>query len=127
MATWLVEPTWKKSIIERQYWRKGDNTIVEEIGWRWGSFHVYTDDDTPPNLEAGVDILNCGYESEMIETSDGCWQSQDYDECDDDVQEWVEEFIEEGNSVYELEELGWSCDETEMIIDCDMTIEKVED
>jgi hypothetical protein len=127
MATWLITPTWKKSIIERQYWRKDDNLIIEEIGWRWGSFHVYTDDDTPPNLEAGVDIFDCGYESEMIETSDGCWQEQDYDECDDDVREWVEEFLEEGNSVYELEELGWTCDETEMIIDCDMTIEKVED
>lgn len=127
MATWLVEPTWKKSIVERQYWRKGDNTIVEEIGWRWGSFHVYTDDDTPPNLEAGVDIYSCGYESELIETSDGCWQEQDFDECDDDVREWVEEFLEEGNSVYELEDLGWTCDETEMLITCDMTIEKVED
>ena len=127
MATWRVEPQWKKSVIERSYWVKDGNTIVEETGWRWGSFYVYTDDDTPPNLEPGVDIYCCGYESELIECSDGCWTEQDYDECDDDVREWVEEFLEEGNSIYELEEHGWICSDTEMIIDCDMTIEKVED
>jgi len=127
MATWKVEPTWKKSIIERQYWIKEGNTIVEETGWRWGSFYVYTDDDNPPEIEPGVDIYNCGYETELIETYDGCWTEQLYDDCDDDVKEWVEEFLEEGNSIYELEEHGWTCDETEMIIDCDLSIEKVEE
>ena len=57
MATWKVEPTWKKSIIERQYWIKEGNTIVEETGWRWGSFYVYTDDDNPPEIEPGVGIV----------------------------------------------------------------------
>ena len=127
MTAWSVKPEWKKSIIERSYWTKDGNTIVEETGWRWGSFYVYTDDDTPPNLEPGVDIYCCGYESELIECSDGCWTEQDYDDCDDDVREWVEEFLEEGNSIYELEDHGWICSETEMIIDCDMSIEKVED
>ena len=58
MATWSVKPTWKKSIIERNYLSKGDNTIMIETGWRWGEFTVETDDDNPPNIEAGVNILS---------------------------------------------------------------------
>ncbi len=128
MATWSVKPEWKKSIIERQYWSKGDNTFVYETGWRWGEFLVHTDDDTPPVLEPGVDILNCGYESEMIETNDGCWEDYDYDDCDEETQEWLEEYFEDGNSVFDLEEEhGWTSNDCEMIIDCDMIIEKVEE
>ena len=126
MATWSVKPNWKKSIIERQYWEKDGNVIVHETGWRWGEFHVYTDDDEPPKLEAGVDIFNCGYESELVETSDGCWEETNYDECDEDVAEQVQEFLEE-NSIFDLEEDGWISTDCEMIIDCDMAIEKVEE
>lgn len=126
MAEWSVKPIWKKSIIERQEWSKGDNRLIVEIGWRWGEFAVYTDDDNPPQLEPGVDMFNCGYESEMIETSDGCWEEHDMYECDEETREWLEEFLEE-NSVFDLEEEGWVPGDTEMIIDCDMLIERVDD
>ncbi len=126
MAEWSVKPIWKKSIIERQEWLKGDNRLIVETGWRWGEFAVYTDDDNPPQLEPGVDMFNCGYESEMIETSDGCWEEHDMDECDEETREWLEEFLEE-NSVFDLEEEGWVPGDTEMIIDCDMLIERVDD
>ena len=126
MVTWSVRPEWKKSIIERQIWTKGEDSFVYELGWRWGEFHVYTEDDNPPELEPGVDIMNCGYESEMIETTDGCWDEYDYDDCSDETREWLQEFLED-NSVFDLEEHGWICDECEFIIDCDMIIEKVED
>jgi hypothetical protein len=125
MAVWSVKPTWKKSIIERQEWIKDDNRLIVETGWRWGEFTVYTDDDTPPNLEPGVDIFDCGYDAEMVETSDGCWEEHDMDECDDDVREFLEEFLEE-NSVFDLEEHGWMSGDTEMIIDCEMEIVMVE-
>ena len=36
MATWTISPAWKKSIIERNYYTKDDNTVVIETGWRWG-------------------------------------------------------------------------------------------
>jgi hypothetical protein len=127
MATWSVKPEWKKSIIERQYWSKDGNTFVYETGWRWGEFHVETEDDNPPVLEEGVDILNCGYESEMIETSDGWWENYDFDDCDEETEEWVREFLDEGNSVFDLEsDHGWYSNDCEMIIDCGMIIEKVE-
>ena len=126
MAVWSVKPTWKKSIIERQHWVNGDNKIIHDIGWRWGEFHVTTDDDTPPELESGVDIYSCGYDAEMVELNDGCWEETDFDECTPETAELVEQFLEE-NSIYDLEEEGWDCTETEMIIDCDMEIEKIND
>lgn len=127
MATWKVEPTFKKSVIERNYMMKGDNRVMVETGWRWGEFLVHTENDDPPELEAGVDIYNCGYESELVETNDGCWEDYDYDECDEESQEWLQNFFEEGNSWLDLEEHGWVQDECEMIIDCDLEITKVEE
>lgn len=128
MATWKVEPTYKKSIVERNYLTKDGNTVMVETGWRWGEFLVYTDDDNPPNIEAGVDIYGCEYETELIETSDGCWEDIDYDDCDDETREFLEEFFEEGNSWLDLEcDHGWMQDECEMIIDCDLKITKMND
>jgi hypothetical protein len=127
MATWSVKPQYKKSIIERQYLHKGDNILMVETGWRWGEFHVYTDDDNPPDIEAGVDIFNCDYETDLVNTDDGCWEEHDMDECDEETTEWLENFFEEGNSYYDLEEHGWTYGDTEMIIDSDLIIEKVED
>ena len=125
MAEWNVQPTWKKSVIERNYMHKGDDTIMVETGWRWGEFIIYTDDDNPPKIESGVNIFDCGYESEMVETFDGCWEEIEYDDCSGETQEWVEEFLEEGNSYFDLEEHGWSFGDSEMIIDCDLEIRKV--
>jgi hypothetical protein len=126
MATWSVKPVWKKYIIERQYWEKDGNIIMHEIGWRWGEFYVHTDGDEQPELESGVDIFDCGYESELVETNDGCWEETDYDDCDETVAEEVQAFLED-NSIYDLEELGWISTDCEMIIDCDMTIERVDE
>lgn len=125
MATWSVKPEWKKSIIERQEWTKDGNTFIYETGWRWGEFHVTTEDDNPPVLEAGVDLYNCDYEVELYETTDGCWDDYEFEGCDEETVEWLNEFLEE-NSVYDLEEHGWYCGETEMIIDCDMIIERMD-
>jgi hypothetical protein len=127
MATWKVEPVWKKSVIERNYLTKDGNTVMVETGWRWGEFTVETEDDNPPDIEAGVDIYNCDYNGELVETTDGCWEEIDYDDCDDESREWLEEFFDEGNSWLDLEEHGWMQDECEMIIDCDLRITKIND
>lgn len=125
MAVWSVKPQWKKSIIERQEWIKDGQRFIYETGWRWGEFHVYTDDDNPPELSPGVDIYDCGYDTELVECTDGCWDECDFDECDDETREFLEEFLEE-NSVFDLEEHGWYNGDTEMIIDCEMDIEMIE-
>lgn len=126
MAVWSVKPLWKKSIIERQHWENGGDSIVWETGWRWGEFTVITEDDNPPVLEPGVDIYNCDYDTELVETTDGCWEEIDYDDCSDETRETLEEFFEEGNSIFDLEEEGWYNSDTEMIIDCDMEITMIE-
>jgi hypothetical protein len=123
MAEWSVKPQWKKSIIERNYYHKDGKTITAETGWRGGEFTVYTDDDNPPDIEAGVDIYDCDYETELIETFDGCWEEVTVD--DEDLEEWLEEWLEE-HSYLDLEEAGWSQGDCEMIIDCDLIIERVD-
>jgi hypothetical protein len=105
MALWSVKPQLKKSIIDRQ---------------------KFTKDDNPPVLEEGVDIFNCDYPSEMIETSDACWEDHDTDDCDEETCEWLEEFFDEGNSFLDLLDNGWICSDGEMIIDCEMEIEMIE-
>jgi hypothetical protein len=61
----------------------------------------------------------------MIETWDGCWEEHDMDECDEETQEWLEEFLEE-NSYFELEEHGWSQGDTEMTISCSIIFERLD-
>lgn len=126
MATWRVTPTWKKSVIERQTWTKKGvpGYIQHEIGWRWGEFFIETEDDKQPELEAGVNIFD--YSPDDWSTDDGCWEESDVDIGDEVERERLEEFIQD-NSIFDLEEDGWIMEECEMIIDCDMNIEKVED
>lgn len=125
MALWKVTPNWKKSCVERQYFTKGDKTIVQEIGWRWGEFFIETEDDTPPELAEGVDIFSCDYELQDWSTDDGCWEQYEYQGFTEEEQEEMEEWLEE-NSAYELEENGWTATEGEMFIQCEMTIESAE-
>jgi hypothetical protein len=126
MVIWSVKPVYKKSIIERQTWENGGESFVCETGWRWGEFLVYTEDETPPKLEEGVDIFNCDYETELVSTDDGCWEEYDFDECSAETVEKLEEYFDDGGSIFDLEEEGWYNSETEMIINCDMTIERVD-
>lgn len=126
MATWSIKPTWKKSIVERIHFVKDGETIIVETGWRWGEFTLETEDDNPPDISAGVDIYDCGYDTELVECSDGCWEEHDLDDCSEETRAWFEEFIEE-NSYFDLEEHGWSTSETEMIIDCDLEIERIDE
>jgi hypothetical protein len=125
MARWKITPTWKKSVIERQYWDKDDMSLMHEIGWRWGEFFIETEGDDPPDLGPGVDMFDCGYDCDDWSTDDGCWEETDLDDMTDLQREAVELFLEE-NSVFDLEEDGWIMSECEMIIDCDLSIERVE-
>jgi len=126
MALWSLKPTWKKSIIERSYYMKDGNRFMVETGWRWGEFTVETDDENPPVIESGTDLWNCDYSVEMVETTDGCWEEHDFDDCDDETREWLEQFLEE-NSYLDLEEHGWSFSDSEMILDCEPEIELLEE
>ena len=126
MAQWIIHPSWKKSLIERFYYHKGDNTFMAETGWRWGSFEVETEDENVPTIRAGDNLWDCGYDVQLLETSDGCWETHEMDDCDEETQQWLEEFLEE-NSYLDLEEDGdWVQGDCEMIIDCDPIFERVD-
>ena len=126
MATWSIKPSWKKSLIERMYLTKGDNTIMVETGWRWGEFTCETEDDNPPVIKEGMNLFDCGYDVEMQETSDGCWVEYEFDGFTDEEEEEMREWLEE-NSFYDLEEEGWILGDCEMIIDCDPEIERIDE
>ena len=132
MALWKIEPTFKKSLIDINYWEneKGQ-TIRHETGWRWGEFFIRTEDDTPPDLplNGGFDILSCGYDLEDWSTDDGCWEDYEFDGFDEDEETVLQEWIDE-NSIFDLEDKEgerWIATESEMMIECPITIEKVEE
>ena len=127
MATWNIEPTWKKSLVEVEHYHKDGKTIEYETGWRWGSFTCETEDDNPPDINDGDDLWDCGYDVELVETTDGCWAELRFsDNISDEEREEIEAFIEE-NSYYDLESLGWAQGDTQMFIQCEPEITKVEE
>lgn len=124
MAVWKVTPTWKKSIVERNYWTKGNDEVTHEIGWRWGEF-FFESDDEPSDLKDGdFNVFDCGYDLIDFSTDDGCWEETDISIEDEDEYDNVSEFLAE-NSVYDLEESGWSCNDSEMWIQCECEVEEV--
>jgi hypothetical protein len=125
MAQWRITPSFKKSLIERNYYHKDGNTLVVETGWRRGEFECETEDEKPPLINEDDDLWNSEYEVEMIETFDGCWEEHDMDECDEETQAWLEEFLEE-NSYFDLEEHGWMQGDSEMIIACPPIFERLD-
>lgn len=127
MAIWEVSPTYKKSITERQYWTKDGETIVYEIGWRWGKFEVITETDDPPDIYEGIDIFSLpeGCELGEWETDDGWWEDKDFSELSEETTLIVEEFLEE-NSIYDLEGEGWVMEECEMLIECPAEVKRIE-
>lgn len=127
MARWKITPTMKKSIREVQEWVRPDQPgyINHEIGWRSGEFYIETEDDTPPVIGEGVDILNCDYTCDDWSTDDGCWEDTEVDVDDEVLQEEVETFLED-NSIYDLEEQGWVMSDCYMYIECDVNIERVD-
>ena len=126
MALWKIEPTWKKSLIERMHFHKDDKTIIVETGWRWGEFTCETEDDNPPILEEGVDLYSSGYDIQMEYCDDGCWTEYEFNGFTEEEQEEMEQWLEE-NSIFDLESEGWICSDTEMIMNCEPTIEKIAD
>ena len=77
MKHYLIEPKWKKSVVEISYYEKVIDGITvyatREEGYRWGSFvvHVESDDELPDPEDDAFWLEN--YDYEMIDVWDGCW------------------------------------------------------
>ena len=124
MATWNIQPSYKKSIVERIHYCKDGKTIIEETGWRWGEFTCETEDDNPPEINEGDDLYSCGYDVEMQYCDDGCWTEYEFEGFTEEEEEKMQEWLEE-NSIFDLEEDGWYSSDTEMLITCEPVIELV--
>ena len=125
MATWNIQPSYKKSIVERIHYCKDGKTIIEETGWRWGEFTCETEDDNPPEINEGDDLYACGYDVEMQYCDDGCWTDYEFDGFDEEEEQQMQDWLDE-NSFLDLLEEGWIESDCEMIIDCEPEITKVE-
>lgn len=88
MKHYLVEPTWKKSVVEYEIFKRKDedgNTIFlrKELGWRWGSFMVSVPETEEEALEW---VKNQGYET--LKDWAGDYGHLEYD---DETGEYIED------------------------------------
>lgn len=119
MATWTLKTQHKKSAVEKQYWYKDGKQIVRIEGYRWGTFYCESDEQPEIDLvnEDGYRIGSDDYEWELESLDDGCYADWEFPEdMSEEEQEkiteaWEEEFYDG------LEELGWSCDDTDYILE----------
>lgn len=129
MALWKIEPTSKKSIVDRIHWTKGDKTIIHEIGWRWGEFVVKTFEDDPPKIDEYTDLHHADdFELMDFSTDDGCWEELEFDGFINEEEEEFRERLESGDiSTYDLEQEGWDNTDVELYIQCEVEITKIEE
>ena len=124
MAEWQVSTQDKKSVEEHEIWSKDGQTIVRITGFRWGTWIVTTEDDSPPEFEReavpggsddldSVDMYNNGYDTELVNLDDGWYSDVNYpDDMDDEEQQRLEDlWDEDGYDAWEGE--GWTQTETE--------------
>lgn len=118
MATWTLKTLYKKSAIEKQYWYKDGNIVIRYEGYRWGEF--YCESDEQPIVESDEDgeynLSESDYDWELVSLDDGCWVEWAFpDNMSEEEQATIEAAWEE-DYFDGLEELGWSNDDTEYIL-----------
>jgi hypothetical protein len=136
-----IEPTYKKSTIEIEFFNREDGTQVEvETGWRWGTFYADVTDDEMDELKehneankdgSSWDSFEIGELTgfEMDNTFDGCWMdfrvwNKDWtQEQRDALREEIELACEEGDWFEWLEEHDFSPWEMETYIVGELNIE----
>ena len=116
MATWILKTLHKKSAVEKQFWFKDGKTIIREEGWRWGEF--YCESDEQPEIDLvnadGYNLSESDYDWELTSLDDGCWADWTFPEL---MTEQEQAEIEAAwDEVDGMEELGWTCDDTEYIL-----------
>jgi hypothetical protein len=134
MLYYQITPTYKKSLVEKTYYKKYINTqyytVVEEILWRGGTFNITIDEqETIPNRNNTI-LLN-DYDFEMVETYDSCecehyiLDSHGNQIQDGPIYDRIMSII--GDSFYLLEdEHEWTLDENEYIICNGFDIEEID-
>jgi len=118
MATWILKTLHKKNAVEKQFWYKDGKVIIREEGYRWGEFYCESDEQPEIDLDNadGYNLSESDYDWELTSLDDGCWADWTFPEdmTEEERAEietaWEEEYFEG------MEELGWSQDDTEYIL-----------
>jgi hypothetical protein len=117
MATWTLKTLHKKSAVEKQFWCKDGKVIIREEGYRWGEF--YCESDEQPEIDSGngeYNLSESDYDWELTSLDDGCWSDWTFPEDMTEEEQaeiesaWDEDYFDG------MEELGWSNDDTEYIL-----------
>jgi hypothetical protein len=118
MATWILKTLHKKSAVERQFWYKDGKVLIREEGYRWSEFYCESDEQPEIDLDNadGYNLSESDYDWELTSLDDGCWADWTFPEDMTEEEQaeiesaWEEEYFEG------MEELGWSQDDTEYIL-----------
>jgi hypothetical protein len=118
MATWILKTLHKKNAVEKQFWYKDGKVIIREEGYRWGEFYCESDEQPEIDLNNsnGLNLSESDYDWELTSLDDGCWADWTFpedmtEEEQAEIEEaWEEEYFEG------MEELGWTNDDTEYIL-----------
>lgn len=117
MATWRLETLDKKSVYEREFWKKDGIRVEVVTGYRWGSVLIESDDipDIDLNLdesdEYGLDVTVLD-DCQIDTIDDVCFE--DFITPDDMEEETVKQLTELCYSG-ELESNGWDLEDTEIM------------
>jgi hypothetical protein len=136
--TYNISPKFKKSLLERQIYKKSINnhtyTIYRDILWRQGEFEITVVDETDlPDPNSTDEITLSDYDYEFISTWDGCDETIAlYNDINDNeitsgpVYNTIHKIINETSDFNTLEDdHDWELDDTDYIIYGGCDIEKV--
>ena len=118
MSTWILKTLHKKSAVEKQFWYKDGKTIIRYEGYRWGTFYCESNGQPDIDLENSdeYNLSESDYDWELESLDDGCWAEWEYsDDISEEEQEEIENAWDE-NYFEGMEELGWSNNDTEYIL-----------
>ena len=118
MAIWILKTLHKKNAVEKQFWYKDGKVVIREEGYRWGEFYCESDEQPEIDLNNadGYNLSESDYDWELTSLDDGCWADWTFPEDMTEEEQaeiesaWEEEYFEG------MEELGWSQDDTEYIL-----------
>ena len=108
-----IEPTYKKSTIEIEFFNREDGTQVEvETGWRWGTFYADVTDDEMDELKEHNEANKDGssWDSFEIGTLTGFEMDNTFDGCWMDFRVWNKNWTEEQRDALR-EEIELACEE----------------
>ena len=127
MTMWKLTPKGTKAVTEKSAYFKGVKRVESEILWRSATFYIETEDDEKPefDLKSGGNVSwipnSVGLENEA---NDACVEVFTFKNIPKAQERELNKFLEE-HAIFELEDKGWSLDDTDYFIEGASTLEKI--